>query len=395
MTRARSSSSPPALHARLLAWFDRFGRKDLPWQTNPTPYRVWVSEIMLQQTQVATVIPYYLRFIERFPDVDALACATLDEVLHLWTGLGYYARARNLHRAARIVCEHYHSELPRDINLLMQLPGIGRSTAGALLALAHGERHAILDGNVKRVLARFHAIEGWPGAPLMEKKLWALAETHLPATRLRDYTQAFMDLGATLCTRTQPACSRCPLTGDCAAHAAGRVMNFPAPQPRAAKPVRKITFVLLRNRAGAVRLMQRPPAGIWGRLWSFPECTHRTERKIQRWCESELGFIVAQVERHDPLRHTFSHFHLDILPVVAEVTGRRPAVMETCPAVWYNITQPDARGLAAPVKRLLLELAKHPARKIHDANGELRKTGPRGRSPQAPAVSGRARQTDF
>ncbi|MDA1107687.1 MAG: A/G-specific adenine glycosylase [Proteobacteria bacterium] len=395
MTRARASSPSPALGARLLAWYDRFGRKDLPWQANATPYRVWVSEIMLQQTQVATVIPYYLRFIERFPDVDVLACATLDEVLHLWTGLGYYARARNLHRAACIIREHYHGELPRDIGLLMQLPGIGRSTAGALLALAHGEHHAILDGNVKRVLARFHAIAGWPGAPAVEKKLWALAEAHLPAARLRDYTQAFMDLGATLCTRGQPACARCPLAHDCAAYADGRATDFPSPKPCAAKPVRRITFVMLRNKEGAVLLMQRPPAGIWGGLWSFPECTHRSGRKIQRWCESELGFIVEHVERHGPLHHTFSHFHLDILPMVAEVTGQRPAVMEIRPAIWYNITKPDARGLAAPVQRLLLELAKHPARKIHDANGELRKTGPRGRSSQAPAVSGRARQTDF
>ena len=395
MTHTCAASSSPALSVRLLVWFDHFGRKDLPWQTNSTPYRVWVSEIMLQQTQVATVIPYYLRFIERFPDVSALARASLDEVLHLWTGLGYYARARNLHRAARIIREHHHGEPPRDINLIMQLPGIGRSTAGALLALAHGERHAILDGNVKRVLARFHAIEGWPGAPQIEKKLWALAETHLPATRLRDHTQAFMDFGATVCTRAQPACTRCPLADDCAAHTAGRATDFPAPKPRAAKPVRQVTLVMLRNQEGAVRLVQRPPAGLWGGLWSLPECTHRSGRKIQRWCESELGLIVGQVERHDALRHSFSHFHLDILPMVAEVTGQRPAVMEICPAVWYNITKPDARGLAAPVKHLLIKLAEHPARKIHDANGELRKTGPRGRRPHTATVSGRARQTDF
>ena len=395
MTPACAPSLSPALSTRLLAWFERFGRKDLPWQVNRTPYRVWVSEIMLQQTQVATVVPYYLRFIERLPNVDALAAATLDEVLHLWTGLGYYARARNLHRAARMVCTHYHSELPRDITLLVQLPGIGRSTAGAILALAHGEHHAMLDGNVKRVLARFHAIEGWPGALLIEKKLWALAAAHLPAARLRDYTQALMDLGATVCTRTRPACSSCPLVSDCAAHAEGRATDYPAPKPRASKPVRKITFVLLRNKQGAVLLVQRPPAGIWGGLWSLPECAHRTEQEIQHWCESDLGLSVAQVERHAPLRHSFSHFHLDILPVVAELASQQPMVMETRPAVWYNITKPDARGLAAPVKRLLAKLAGYPARKIHDANGELRKTGPRGRWPHTATVSRRARQADF
>ncbi len=362
MPPSATSSSTEALGAPLLAWFDRAGRKDLPWQTQPSPYRVWVSEIMLQQTQVGTVTPYYLRFMERFPDVHGLAAASLDEVLHLWTGLGYYARARNLHRAAHLICERHQGELPHDIDLLMQLPGIGRSTAGAILALAHNARHAILDGNVRRVLARLHAVEGWPGAPAVEKKLWALAETHLPVTRLRDYTQALMDLGATVCTRSRPACPCCPLRPHCIAHAQQRESDYPALKPRVALPVRNTTLLMLRNSAGAVLLVQRPPAGVWGGLWSLPECTHRTAPAIQRWCRHALGLVTGQVERWPALRHSFSHFHLDILPVLAEVAPHRSAVMEQAPVVWYNINQPDVRGLAAPVKRLLLELAQqHPA----------------------------------
>jgi len=377
------------LAAQLLAWFDRAGRKDLPWQINPSPYRVWVSEIMLQQTQVATVIPYYLRFMERFPDVQGLASAALDDVLHLWTGLGYYARARNLHRAARLVCNQHHGVFPHDLGRLLQLPGIGRSTAGAVLALAHNARHAILDGNVRRVLARLHAIEGWPGTAAVEKKLWALAESHLPATRLRDYTQAFMDLGATVCTRSHPACTRCPLSPHCIAYTQQRTSDYPTPKPRATLPVRNITLVLLRNSTGAVLLLQRPPAGIWGGLWSLPECSHRTVRTVQRWCQQAFGLEARHIERWPVLRHTFSHFHLDILPVLAHVTQQHTAIMEQASGIWYNINQADARGLAAPVKRLLLELAQqHPARNIHDANGQLRKTRARSRRPETAAVSG-------
>ena len=389
MQPSAPSNAAERLESRLLAWFEQAGRKDLPWQIDPTPYRVWVSEIMLQQTQVSTVIPYYQRFMQRFPAAQNLATAPLDAVLHLWTGLGYYARARNLHRAAHLICAQHHGALPHEIDQLMQLPGIGRSTAGAILALAHNAPHAILDGNVRRVLARFHAVEGWPGAAAVEKKLWALAESHLPATRLRDYTQALMDLGATVCTRSRPACTHCPLSPDCLAHAQQRVRDYPTPKPRTTQPVRTTTLVILRNSAGAVLLMQRPPAGIWGGLWSPPECTHRTAPTIQRWCQQALGFETGQCERLPVLRHTFSHFHLDILPVLLDVTQPHTAVMEATPVIWYNINQPDARGLAAPVKRLLLELAQHyPARNTHDTNGQLRKTGTRSRRPQTATVSG-------
>ena len=216
----------------MIAWFAQHGRKDLPWQQDPTPYRVWVSEIMLQQTQVRTVIPYYQRFMQAFPDLRALAAAPLDQVLHHWSGLGYYARARNLHRAAQRIRDDHAGRFPEDIEVVMRLPGIGRSTAGAVLSLACGQRHAILDGNVKRVLARFHAVEGWPGKTAVLEQLWALAEAATPQRDVAAYNQAMMDLGATLCRRGTPECPSCPLQSDCRACKLGRQSEFPAPRPR-------------------------------------------------------------------------------------------------------------------------------------------------------------------
>lgn len=338
---------------RLLAWFDGHGRKDLPWQHNATPYRVWISEVMLQQTQVATVIPYYRRFMARFPDVPTLADAPLDEVLHVWTGLGYYARARNLHRAAAVIRDDYRGEFPHDIAAAQTLPGIGRSTAAAILALAHDQRHAILDGNVKRVLTRFHVIDGWPGRTDIEQRLWTLAEQHTPSQRVASYTQAIMDLGATLCTRASPACGRCPLNEDCAAYRQDRVPDFPAPKPRKALPVRTTVMLMLRNSHDEVLLVQRPPSGLWGGLWVFPECP--ADEDAGHWCERRLACRITSPEAWPALRHTFSHFHLDITPVhvrLDTVSG----VMEGGNTVWYNLASPPALGLAAPVKRLLLKL---------------------------------------
>ncbi len=344
----------PQFSNRLLAWFDAHGRKDLPWQHNPTPYRVWVSEVMLQQTQVATVIPYFQRFMARFPDITALAAAPLDEVLHLWTGLGYYARARNLHRAAGILHEQHGGKFPLDITAVQTLPGIGRSTAAAILALSSNQRHAILDGNVKRVLSRFHAIEGWPGKQDVEQRLWAMAEQHTPAQRVAHYTQAIMDLGATLCTRAAPACVWCPLHDGCTAYAQGRMADFPTPKPRKALPVRAITLLMLRDSRDGILLVQRPPAGIWGGLWSFPECP--ADEDIETWCVRHLGYRITASETWPALRHTFSHFHLDITPVHArarEING----IMEGRNAIWYNPASPKALGLAAPVQRLLTQLS--------------------------------------
>jgi A/G-specific adenine glycosylase len=343
---------------RLLNWFASHGRKELPWQIDPSPYRVWISEIMLQQTQVATVIPYYQRFMQRFPDVQSLAVAQLDEVLHLWTGLGYYARARNLHRTAIIMREQYHGQFPLDIEALKQLPGIGRSTAGAILALAAGQRHAILDGNVKRVLARMHAIDGWPANTQVQAKLWTLAETHTPSTDVDRYTQAIMDLGATVCTRSRPVCQLCPLADVCIAHAQGRETDYPAPKPRIARPLRNTLLLMLRNPRGDVLLEQRPPAGIWGGLWSFPECTPaQSAQDLRQWCEERLGYSIRDIDYWPVVRHGFSHFDLDIMPVSARVsTAQLAQAMEPRSTVWYNNAIPDARGLAAPVKRLLNRL---------------------------------------
>ena len=337
----------------LLAWYDRHGRKDLPWKRGNDPYPVWLSEVMLQQTQVSTVIPYFETFLARFPTIQTLAAAKLDAVLHQWTGLGYYARARNLHKAAQAIVREHNGKFPRDLETVQGLPGIGRSTAGAILALAFNQRHAILDGNVKRVLARYHAID----APLtgrdMETRLWELAERHTPTARVADYTQAIMDLGATLCRRGQPECPRCPLARHCAAHRLGIAPQLPRPPVRAALPVKRIYMVLVRDRKGRVLLQRRPPAGIWGGLWGLPEC--RTKPN-DGWLHDEYGLDVQLGQPWPRLRHSFSHFHLDITPVPARVTGSARRAMETGETVWYNTALPDERGLAAPVKRLLAQL---------------------------------------
>jgi A/G-specific adenine glycosylase len=337
--------------ARVLGWFARHGRTDLPWQLDPTPYRVWVSEIMLQQTQVTTVIPYYQRFMARFPDVVALAAAELDQVLHHWSGLGYYARARNLHAAAHIIRDRHAGRFPEDLDELLALPGIGRSTAGAILALAAGQRHPILDGNVKRVLARFHAIEGWPGQAAVQKALWALAEQYTPETQVAAYTQAMMDLGATVCTRARPACGRCPLQADCAARAGGCPTDYPSPRPRKSLPLRKTRMLLLRNAAGEVLLEKRPPAGIWGGLWSFPELA--AGDGLGDGCIERLGCDVQLVGEWRAIRHSFSHFRLQITPVLATTRAGPAGVMEGRERLWYKPDSRDELGFAAPVERLL------------------------------------------
>ncbi len=346
-----SSSRAPAFSRRLLSWYDRHGRKDLPWQRDRSPYRVWVSEIMLQQTQVASVIGYFERFMQRFPDVLTLADGHIDEVLHLWSGLGYYARARNLHKAAAVVRDQHGGRFPERFDDVVALPGVGRSTAAAILAQACGQRHAILDGNVKRVLSRYHGVEGWYGETAVERRLWQLAEGHTPGKRVADYTQAIMDLGATLCTRRRPACAECPVSSGCEALATGRVDELPTPRPRKQVPVRATHMLVLRDARGRVLLERRPPAGIWGGLWSLPEFDADTDPCDL--CRDRYGVDVGDVQAGEPLRHTFTHFHLDITPVSARVKGRVPRLMEASGQVWYNCAQPDERGMAAPVQRLL------------------------------------------
>ncbi|UTW10665.1 A/G-specific adenine glycosylase [Marinobacterium rhizophilum] len=337
-----------AFSTAVLDWFDQNGRHDLPWQAHKSSYHTWISEIMLQQTQVATVIPYFERFIARFPDVETLAAAETDEVLHLWTGLGYYARARNLHKAAGIVAREFDGCFPQSVEGLEALPGIGRSTAGAILSISTGQRAAILDGNVKRVLARFYALEGWTGSTAVMQELWLHAERNTPWQRVGDYTQAMMDLGATLCRRSKPECGRCPLQTDCAAHAQGRTGELPAPRPKKVLPVRQTLMLMVRNEAGEILLQQRPPTGLWGGLWSLPQATDLRDAEA----ETGLALDLDSARVLAPLRHTFSHFHLDITPVLVR-PGDADAVMEGAPRLWYNIQRPASVGLAAPVKRLL------------------------------------------
>lgn len=345
--------SKSSISRRLLAWYDHHGRKTLPWKRKRDPYRIWVSEIMLQQTQVATVIPYFRRFVAKFPGVKSLARADLDEVLHLWTGLGYYARARNLHKAAQRIAQEHGGVFPCDFETIADLPGVGRSTAGAIMALTFDAPYPILEGNVKRVLARYHAI----GSPIKEREteqeLWRLAAHYTPRARVADYTQAIMDLGAMVCTRANPRCDACPLRKNCQAHRAGTPMNYPARGAARKTPVKNTRMLLIRDKRGRVLLQRRPPAGIWGGLWGFPECIDGDARA---WCRQALGLNVKTESPWPTLRHTFSHFHLDITPIPARLMGGTNRAMENAETVWYNLDRPDERGFSAPVKQLLERL---------------------------------------
>jgi A/G-specific adenine glycosylase len=335
----------------LLVWFEKHGRKDLPWQQDRTPYRVWVSEIMLQQTQVSTVIGYFNRFMQRFPDVAALAAAPVDEVLHLWSGLGYYARARNLHRAAQQIMEQHGGEFPWTLEQAVELPGIGRSTAGAILSLACGQRQPILDGNVKRVLARYFVVEGFPGLPAITDRLWEYADQCTPGKQVDKYTQAIMDLGATLCTRSRPTCAICPVSAGCAALATNRQNQLPTARPRKERP-QKQTFMLLALRDQSVLLERRPAAGLWGGLWGLPE--FKTPAEAQAWCRTKFGKPVGAPRQAPPLHHAFTHFDLRIEPLLIQcaVKGQKTAA-EVDGWLWYDPARPAKLGLAAPVKELI------------------------------------------
>lgn len=346
-----SEAPTDSFASRLLAWFDRHGRHDLPWQHPRTPYRVWLAEIMLQQTQVQTVLPYYRRFLAALPDLPALAEANDDTVMSLWAGLGYYARARNLHRAARLCVERHAGELPRDFASLSALPGIGRSTAGAILAQAHGLRFPILDGNVRRLLCRYHGIDGWPGQSAVQKRLWRLSETHLPHERLADYTQALMDFGATLCRRGNPDCAACPLRDDCRARQQGRSDELPAARPGKPLPQRHTWMLLLRDGEGRILLGKRPPSGIWAGLWSLPEAAdHETARAHSRhWAD----FDFDAYEPLPAIEHVFTHYRLQIEPLLWRNCRPRDAVGDNAGQRWFRRDELAGIGLPAPVKRLL------------------------------------------
>lgn len=338
---------------RVLAWWFEFGRKDLPWQREVSPYRVWVSEIMLQQTQVNTVIGYFDRFITRFPTLKTLAEAPLDDVLELWTGLGYYARARNLHRAAQVALAQYGG-LPEDLEALSQMPGIGRSTAGAIMALGYGAHASILDGNVKRVLSRHAGVDGWPGMSAVSRRLWEIAESRTPQEQAGFYAQAMMDLGATLCTRLRPQCGRCPIADDCVAKCEARQSHWPSPKPRKVLPKRETRMLLLRDIDGSVLLERRPLNGLWGGLWSFPEVEDAND--VNQYAFRLIGAQPEFWRKLRPVRHVFTHFCLYIHPLIGDVN--RPACegVKDNTKVWYKHEQSPPGGIPAPVIALLKQL---------------------------------------
>lgn len=344
--------SPGRFAASIIRWQRVHGRHDLPWQRSRDPYRIWLSEIMLQQTQVSAVVPYYERFLARFPDVHALAAARGEDVLRLWSGLGYYARARNLHRAARQIAVEHSGVFPATAQALEQLPGVGRSTAAAVAALAFGERAAILDGNVKRVLARCFGVHGWPGTPKVQAQLWALAERLLPARGIGTYTQGLMDLGATLCTRTKPRCGDCPVADACVARQAGAPERFPSPRPRREAPTKVATWLVVRHR-GALALESRPATGLWGGLWTFPELTGAT---LEAYCQARFGTLAAMVRRLPCIEHAFTHFRLRVRPILCELPPEAPRRRQG--GLRWLARETAAQGpVPAPVRRLLRELA--------------------------------------
>ena len=339
---------------RVITWASKHGRKQLPWQKQRTAYRVWVSEIMLQQTQVETVIPYFEKFMASFPSIQCLADAQQDEVLHHWSGLGYYARARNLYKAAQIMRDTYQAEFPVTFNEVIDLPGIGRSTAGAILSLSFNQRHPILDGNVKRVLARHCAIEGWPGSARNEKKLWEIAEELTPETDCAQYTQAIMDLGATLCKRSKPQCELCPVHHDCLALTNNRQHELPHSKPKKQIPTRKTVMLAVSNEQTGLLMQRRPNQGIWGGLWSFPE--FEDEKSALAWYSLTFQESPDSHQILDQLTHTFSHFRLQITPLAVKVQTPTHWVMEADEWVWYKHGTSQV-GLAAPVDQLIKLLA--------------------------------------
>lgn len=369
---AQSTPNAPFAQA-VLTWYDKFGRKHLPWQQNKTLYGVWLSEVMLQQTQVATVIPYFERFVKMFPNLTALADAPLDEVLHLWTGLGYYARARNLHKAAQVMRDQYCGKFPTEFEQVLALPGVGRSTAGAILSSCLNAPYAILDGNVKRVLSRYFAVNGWPGEKKTEDRLWQLTGEVTPNAQVADFNQAMMDLGAMVCTRSKPKCGLCPLQSNCRANAEQNWQAYPGKKPKKALPERESYFLLL-EKDGKVALEQRENTGLWGGLYCFPQFADKQEL---------LAYLasngILQYQEWAAFRHTFSHFHLDIYPIyarfddqtnpedvdrsdwkkVAEKQNQYQSALLSAVKYWYDPQNPDPIGLATPVKNLLTQYVRN------------------------------------
>lgn len=335
----------------VLDWYNQYGRKTLPWQMEKTPYHVWLSEVMLQQTQVTTVIPYFKRFIEHFPTIIDLAKAPLDDVLHLWTGLGYYARARNLHKAAQVVVKQFNGIFPTQFTDIVNLPGIGRSTAGAILSLSQKQHYPILDGNVKRVLTRFYAIEGWTGNKFVENQLWQKAEYVTPKIDVDKFNQAMMDIGAMICTRTKPKCTLCPLHQDCIAYKTNNWQAYPTKKPKHTIPTKSAYFLILEQNH-TVWLEKRPAIGIWGGLYCFPQFNHYEE--LSTWLQKNR-FQTGELTQLVAFRHTFSHFHLDFIPIYTRLLNNGSCLEESI-GCWYDVNKPAKIGLATPVNNLLKQL---------------------------------------
>ena len=349
-----SAASAELFSQQILSWYDKQGRKHFPWQKNKTPYRVWISEIMLQQTQVTTVIPYYQRFMESFPTITDLANADEDNVLHHWTGLGYYARARNLHKAAKIIDQQYQGKFPEDIEEVIALPGIGRSTAGAILSLSLHKHHAILDGNVKRVLARSYTVEGHNAQAKFEKALWPIATTLTPKKDVASFNQAMMDLGAMVCTRSKPNCQACPINSNCLANKLSEQANFPQKKPKKNTPEKSTTMLIIKIN-NKLLMFKRPPSGIWGGLYSFIEVDHEKETNTML---AKYGLTAISRKTLTPFRHTFSHFHLDITPILLECEQSSSNYMITEPdqAHWYMLDHENNVGLAASSCKIIEEI---------------------------------------
>ena len=341
-----------SLAAKVIAWQKQHGRHDLPWQGTRDPYAIWVAEVMLQQTQVATVIPYYRRFLGRFPNLAALASADIDTVLAHWSGLGYYSRARNLHRAAQIVSRDHRGRFPAEFEAVNALPGIGRSTAAAICAFAFGARRAILDGNVKRVFARYFAVRGYPGDRRVDEELWRRAERLLPTKDIAAYTQGLMDLGANVCTRGQPSCTDCPLRRGCIARQRGLIAQLPTPRPRKSLPHRETTMLVLQH-AGEILLEKRPATGIWGGLWCLPEAT--ADEPLEQVCRLRFGAHVGAVDAMPAVEHGFTHFSLTIQPRRVQVTRIEPRAGEPG-MIWLPVEDVRSVAVPAPVKRILASL---------------------------------------
>lgn len=337
----------------LLHWFDRYGRKDLPWQQHKTPYRVWISEVMLQQTQVSTVIGYFLRFVQEFPSLQTLAAAQEDRILHLWTGLGYYQRARNLQKTAKILCDQHQGEFPTTQAELQTLPGIGRTTAAAILAIGLNKKAAILDGNVKRVMMRLHGLENLLSEKKTIDKLWDLAEQYTPKYRVADYTQAIMDFGATLCSRKNPRCHECPFNKYCLAFIQNKVHLLPRSKPRKKLPIRQSTFLIM-TYAEKIFLEKRGLGGVWAGLWSFPELPYQASlEEIKTTCRDLFSVTPKKIQLGQSFRHTFTHFHLDIRPVFIEIKKPLFKTMAKKTQIWYKSINSPKIGLPLPVKLLL------------------------------------------